>query len=117
MRSVFYLLVLTLLALLTLTQCQNNVINIKSDAARNSNIVRFSKKMYSSLGAMASAGLPWNATSLAEGFRVEFDKLSESTNGILGGALKAIYEMRMQDLQISLTHARRMRDVLDVLEL
>ena len=116
MRVVFCLLVLSLL---TLTQCQNpnNNINIKSDASRNSNIVRFSKKMYSSLGAMAGAGLPWNATALAEGFKSEFDKLSESTNGILGGALKAIYEMRMQDLQISLTHARRLRDVLDVLEL
>ena len=107
---------LFVLSLLTLTHCQNSN-TVKSDASRNSNIVSFSKKMYSSLGAMASAGRPWNATALAEGLRGEYTKLSESTNGLLGSALKAIYEMRMLDLQISLTHARRLRDVLDVLEL
>ena len=53
---------------------------------------------------------------MAEGFKSEFDRLTASTGGAIGTALKAIYEMRMLDLQTSLTHARRLRDVLDFLD-
>jgi hypothetical protein len=61
-------------------------------------------------------GRAWNASAMAEGFKSEFDRLSASTGGVVGTALKAIYEMRMLDLQTSLTHARRLRDVLDFLD-
>jgi hypothetical protein len=77
---------------------------------RNSNAIRFSKRLYSSMGALGG----WNATSLAEGFRKEFDNVN--TDGMLGSALRALYDMRMQDLQVSLVHARRMQEVLAILD-
>ena len=55
-----------------------------------------------------------NATLLAEEFREEFDQLN--TDGSLGGSLKALYDMRVHDLQISLLHAENMRMVLDELD-
>jgi hypothetical protein len=78
-------------------------------ARRKSEIVRFSKKMYSSvMGAV-------NATTLAEGLSGEFNKLN--TDGTLGGALRALYDMHVQDLQVSLQNARKMREVLDLLDI
>ncbi len=96
------LLLLLILALAT-SHCQKDT---------SAEIVRFSKKMYSSL--RPPPGKPWNATALAERFRDEFDKLN--ANGALGGALKALSDMRTQDLQISLMHTRNMRQVLDALD-
>jgi hypothetical protein len=107
--------IISVMAVLAHCQGTANGNNIaKSSATRNSNIVQFSKKMYSSMGNQV--GRAWNASAMAEGFKSEFDKLSASTGGVVGTALKAIYEMRMLDLQTSLTHARRLRDVLDFLD-
>ena len=99
MRRFIFLLLILLCSLPTLS-CQN--------ARRKSEIVRFSKKMYSS--TMGAA----NATTLAEGLSGEFNKLN--TDGTLGGALRALYDMHVQDLQVSLQNARKMRDVLDLLD-
>jgi hypothetical protein len=97
----FYRLLLLLILALT-THCQN----------APSKIVRFSKKIYSSLGPFH--GRPWNATAWAEGFKGEYDKLN--TDGTLGSSLKALYDMRTQDLQVSLLHTRNMLQVLYVLD-
>jgi hypothetical protein len=78
--------------------------------AKNRNIVQFSKKMYSYLGVVK----PWNATFIADHFRPEFDRIN--ADGTVGSALMALYDMRMQDLQTSVKHTRRMQEVLSALD-
>ena len=77
-------------------------------------IIHFSKRLYSTMGLQGPGGQPWNATALAERFRPDFNKLN--ADGMLGGALRALYDMRVQDLQISLVHTRRLLEVLGVLD-
>lgn len=71
-----------------------------------SGAIVFSKRLYSSLASE-------NATALAERFRPDFDSLN--FGGALAETLDIIYDMRLQDLQTSVRHARKMRDVIDLL--
>lgn len=73
----------------------------------NSDIVGLSKRIYASLGSKSAA-------DLAQDFKGEYETLN--VDGLLGPKLDALYEMRLEDLQLSVRHAKKMRDLLDVLE-
>jgi hypothetical protein len=51
---------------------------------------------------------------LAHSFKSEYDALN--TDGHLGVTLNALYEMRLEDLLLSVRHTRKMREVLTILE-
>lgn len=70
-------------------------------------IVNFSKLMYSSL----STG---DENTLAELFRPTFDRLDHDRN--LGDTLDILYDMRLMDLQASIRHARKMKDIIELLK-
>jgi hypothetical protein len=70
-------------------------------------IIRFQKRLY-------SAVTTGNVTELANHFRPTFDDLNQ--DGILGDTLTMLYDMRLMDLQASVQHARKMRDVIDLLD-
>jgi len=72
-----------------------------------SDIVRFTKYMYSVLGDKS-------AEELARDFKEDYDALN--TDGKLGVTLSALYEMRMEDLLVSVRHSKKMREVIDILE-
>lgn len=74
---------------------------------RPSDIVSFSKLMYSSLAS-------GNAAMLAERFRSTFDSLNQDEK--LGETLDIMYDMRLMDLQASIRHARKMKDVIELLK-
>jgi hypothetical protein len=95
-----------LLAALALGQSDIENRTAQSDYEGNS-IVRFSKYMYSVLGTKS-------AEELAYDFKEEYDTLN--TDGQLGTTLNALYEMRMEDLLISVRHSKKMKEVLAVLE-
>jgi hypothetical protein len=107
---------------LSLTHCQKTdnektlppARHLLGDMPGPMHIVHFSKRLYSTMGLQGPGGQPWNATALAERFRPDFNKLN--ADGTLGGALRALYDMRVQDLQISLVHTRRLLEVLGVLD-
>ena len=73
----------------------------------NSDIVSFTKRVYSALGSKTEA-------ELVEDFKGEYETLNY--DGSLGEILDSLYEMRLEDLQISVRHAKKMRDLLDILE-
>ena len=73
----------------------------------NSDIVSFTKRVYSALGSKTEA-------ELVEDFKGEYETLNY--DGSLGETLDSLYEMRLEDLQISVRHAKKMRDLLDILE-
>ncbi len=75
------LVICAIFAFLSLIHCQNGMDT--TIVQGNDNAIHFSKRLYSSLGALSG----WNATSLAEGGRKEFDNLN--TDGMLGSALQA----------------------------
>ena len=70
-------------------------------------VVRFSKKMYSTLGS-------GTAPEVAKRFQPEYNRLN--TNGTLGQTLGALFEMRIRDLKISIKHAKKMKKVLDLMQ-
>lgn len=72
-------------------------------------VVQFTKKLYKDLGN----NLGHNATALADKYQGEFDQLDSHTGGRLGETLSTLFEIRMLDLQASIRHARRMRQVID----
>jgi hypothetical protein len=73
----------------------------------NSDIVDFSKRIYSALGSK-SVG------DLATDFKVEFETLN--SDGLLGETLSSLSAMRLDDLQRSVRHAKKMRDLLNLLD-
>lgn len=73
----------------------------------NSDVVGLSKRIYASVGSKAPV-------DLAKDFKGEYETLN--VDGTLGPKLDALYEMRLDDLQRSVRHAKKMRDLLDVLE-
>jgi hypothetical protein len=73
----------------------------------NSDIVGLTKRIYASLGSK-------EAVDLAQDFKGEYETLN--VDGALANKLDALYEMRLEDLQLSVRHAKKMRDLLDVLE-
>ena len=68
--------------------------------------MHFTKKLYSVLGTK-------KASDLAHDFRSEYDALN--VDGKLGGTLEALYEMRLEDLMMSVKHAKKMKKVLTLL--
>lgn len=50
---------------------------------------------------------------LADKYQGEFDQLDSQTGGRLGETLTALFEVRMLDLQASIRHARKMRQIID----
>lgn len=70
------------------------------------NVIHFSKSLYSSLAAE-------NATTLAQHFRPAFDSLNQ--DGRLADTLNILYDMRLMDLQTSVRHARKMKEIIDML--
>lgn len=70
-------------------------------------IVSFSKRMYSSLAT-------GDANTLAERFKPTFNALNHDGN--LGHTLDILYDMRLMDLQASVGHARKMKDVIEILK-
>jgi len=69
--------------------------------------VRFTKNLYQELGDH------WgNTTAVTDKYRDEFQDLNASTAGQLGETLSALFEIRMLDLQASVRHARKMRNVI-----
>ena len=77
-----------------------------SNSAADDSVVRFSKKMYSAQGADSEP-------QLAKRFQPEYNRLN--ANGTLGQTLGALFEMRLRDLKISIKHAKKMREVLDIM--
>lgn len=75
-----------------------------------SRIDGFSRRVYMELGKKG-----WNATATADEFSKEFSVLSARTGGGAGEALSSLVELRMLDLQMSIRHARLMRDVVGIL--
>ena len=69
--------------------------------------VIFSKRVYSVLGTK-------DVSKLADEFRMEYKILN--SNGMLGSMLGALYDMRIEDLLLSLERVKKMREVLDRLE-
>ena len=72
----------------------------------SSTIVGFSKHLYSSLATE-------NVTTITEHFRPAFKTLNQ--DGMLGDTLSIIYDMRITDLQTSIKHARKMKEIIDIL--
>ena len=107
---------------LSLTHCQKTdnektpppLRPLLGDMPGATHIVDFSKRLYSTVGLQGPGGQPWNATALAERFRGDFNKLN--ADGTLGSALRALYDMRVLDLQISLAHTKRLLEVLSALD-
>jgi hypothetical protein len=62
--------------------------------------------------AAASDGT--DSEDLARAFKKEYDALN--TDGRLGVTLNALYEMRLEDLLLSVRRTRKMREVLTILE-
>jgi hypothetical protein len=81
---------------------------IISYTKKNENVVDFTKRIYSSLGTKSIA-------DLAIDFKNDFEVLNEDNNK-LGEELNSLYEMRLDDLKRSVLHAKKMRDLLDILE-
>jgi hypothetical protein len=77
-------------------------------AGHPSDIVSFSKQMYSSLAA-------GTAVEIAEHFKSTFDSLNQDKR--LADELNIVYDMRLMDLQASIRHARKMKEVLSILSL
>jgi hypothetical protein len=75
---------------------------------KNEDVVDFTKRIYSSLGTKSVA-------DLAMDFKSDFEILNEDNNK-LGEELNGLYEMRLDDLKRSVLHAKKMRDLLDILE-
>lgn len=71
-----------------------------------SKAVDFSKHIHSSLAT-------GNATALAEHLRPTFDDLNQ--DGTLADTLNILYDMRLMELQNSVRHARKMREIIDIL--
>ncbi len=72
-----------------------------------SDIVSFTKRIYSALGNK-------KPIDLADDFKGEYATLN--SDGLLGEKLGTLQEMRLIDLQLSVRHARKMRDLLDILD-
>lgn len=70
--------------------------------------MQFTKKLYRHIGN--SLG---NGTALADQFQGEFDQLDRRTGGRLGETLITLFEIRLLDLQASIRHARKMRQLID----
>ena len=77
-----------------------------SNAPHPTTIVGFYKRLYASAGTE-------NTTALVEHFRPAFDELNQ--DGMLGDTLNIIYDMRLNDLQTSVKHARKMKEIVDLL--
>jgi hypothetical protein len=73
----------------------------------NHDIMRFSKRMYSVLGTD-------DAANLAVKFKSEYKMLN--ADGTLGSVLGALYDMRMDDLLVSVERVRKMRELLETLD-
>ena len=98
-----YIAVALLLNFTPPTRCQS--------AAQSGDIARLSKRLYTTL--IMHSG-PWNATALAGEFKKEYDHFN--TDGRLAETLKSLYDIRAHDLQKSLMYARRVQEVLKVLD-
>jgi hypothetical protein len=70
-------------------------------------LVSFTKRVYSALGTKKTA-------DVALDFKGEYATLN--WDGALGERLEAVEEMRMLDLQLSVQHARKLRDLLTILD-
>ncbi len=77
-----------------------------SDPPPPESVVGFSKQLYAALATQ-------NSTALAEHFRPAFDSLNQDNR--LGDTLSILYDMRLMDLQASIRHARKMKEVIDIL--
>jgi hypothetical protein len=77
-------------------------------AHANGDVVRFSKKIYSALGS----DTPLN---VAKQFLPEYSRLNATSTGTLGETLEALIEMRMQDLKLSIKHAKKARETLSLM--
>jgi hypothetical protein len=76
------------------------------DVPNSAHFVGFTKRVYSALGK-------GSVKDVAETFKGEYETLNY--DGKLGEKLWGLYEMRQDDLQIALKHAKKMREVLEVL--
>ena len=76
-----------------------------------SQVVDFSKRMYKELGGKNSG----NITLTSEDFQAEFDQINVLSHGELAKSLSSLFEIRMLDLQLSIRHARKLRDAVDQL--
>ena len=74
---------------------------------RINDIVNMQKSIYSVLGQ-------YDVPEIVLRFRPEFQKLD--VDGTLAKTLDLLYEMRLLDMRISIQHAKKMREVLDLLE-
>lgn len=67
-------------------------------------VLKFTKRVYRDLGGK------WAG---ADKYRGEYHQLNLQTGGHLGETLTALLDLRMLDLQESVKHAKRMREVVD----
>jgi hypothetical protein len=70
-------------------------------------IVGFTKRMYSALGTKTPV-------EVASDMKEEYDGFNQ--DGLLGEKLNSLYEMRLEDLHISVGHVGKMRELLDILQ-
>jgi len=96
--------VLCLIFFISLAECQ---VTTTPAPISNSDVLGFSNKLYSVLDSKKSA-------KLADDFQGEYDRLN--VDGQLGTKLSAVYEIRLQDLMISIRHAKKMKKVINMLK-
>jgi len=73
-------------------------------------VEQFAKHLYQDLGA--SQG---NVTLVADQYQNDFDKLNESTQEQFGDSLRALFSIRLLDLQNSILHTRKMQELISAL--
>ena len=82
----------------------------ESSAYHGDDIVRFSKRIYSVLKTNPIR----DTANLATEFKKEYKHLNE--DGMVGSMLGALYDMRLEDLLISVEHVRKMKELLETLD-
>ena len=96
--------IIVLVSIFTLSSCLPTT---TPPPPTDQDIVLFSKRLYSSLGTKKTS-------DLAHDFRPEYDSLN--ADGKLGRTLEALAAMRLEDLMISVRHAKKMKKVVVLLE-
>jgi hypothetical protein len=96
----FVAMIVVMLAVIGGGSCQSEA------HTRTQAVVSLTKKIYASLDSKS-------ANDLAGDFRGEYNELN--MDGTLSGTLSALNEMRLEDLQLSVRHAKKMSELLNAL--
>ena len=100
---------LVLLLVSSIASCQESFSDDTEESTpfRGDDIMRFTKRMYSVLDTN-------DAENLVLKFKSEYKTLN--ADGTLGSVLGALYDMRLDDLLVSVERVRKMRELLESLD-